>query len=1114
MDSDSEEKNTGVYENMDGYESSIRPDFLNSTSKNDEDSEESSSGTSDRAKNILKSGENAAAKKGLEVGLNAATGGAAGTALKAAEKAGVTDSLMSGLGGLMGKKGEGGILKGGGSLKKAAPLLIVLILTIYAISSFGGQWLFFEGFRNRMREESNSTVVSTKGRTDAMINDVQLGDGGGTSKYGDVAFNDMGMSDSQIEDFAELGITYRENGGEKALVVGNLNSPEMVVVSDSKLSTLGGTVLADSENVASDSSSNNAEQISLEDRKAEILARLDIAADTGSVVGFSDAMNNWQFKQRYMTATNSYRGDISGWYNESQELTQHRTSVSRNNFKDFKLSSDNKTNEDAFVEIAESLNAATDKSDLGDKSLKERVEEVASKSDNPQCGVSSAATDIEGVINADQTARQVSASSLMMEAIDKTVAGYGNEAPLNAIMNIFVRSGAADTAGIHHLFGKSTLDQGDDGVLSVSAQANIGGNGTANLAAGNEDDIRGCYYEGNVNEYHGEGVIVKIGSMFKRIGNWISSKWSSLKNLLGGLIENDASVASSVLDQTAEKFEQNRTQTYFSGEDTKVLGEAMRNATERMYGEHAKGAGQATGDAGAVKINYREHQEIIAEQAEYDQLTKNPFDTSSRYTFLGSIAYNFVPLLSSAQTTSLSSVVGGMSGVLGDAIASLSPTSSAASEVKFSQSIGDCVKSNSVAAVSSAYCNDYRNTDLSMLDKTAVEIFDNTVEMRFDDGGYVFGNEESFTYDSDGVERNRDKSDPDYGDGPLNPEENNLDAYWGDGGGFSANGSRPHGCESDWVIAHFDEQGNRYYYYDQPTEWKYSRSTNYEYDGYQSGWPNRTKDGEEGREEAKNDDDPGQCMLDLSINNKTRLPVVNLNGALAQYMIMSGQRTSEVGDADDSIVERLTEIDFTKGRLHPCAVGAERICAEYKENYHWTSDEKVVASSPEMSRWIGGSAFVYYTQDFGSMKTGISEADMDKRFRDPTNGDAYFWEENKWYQAYVEMQEWMESARLIDTSDAFTTVARYYEENPLDNSYEGIIARYSGMSKERVVAVIDLLEYVAFLNEYDPTNLYPLPAPIPEMIQYDNGEIVAQTERIIQLSGIVYDELRNRAVTV
>ncbi|MBQ3325825.1 hypothetical protein IJG79_01595 [Candidatus Saccharibacteria bacterium] len=1119
MDSESEEdQNTGVYKNMEGYESSIRPDFLGSANSNEESEEsEESGGGSSAARDILRNGERAAAKKGLEAGLNAATGGAAGTALKAAEKAGATDAAMNAAGGLAGAGGKGAALKAGGALLvKSAPIIAVVVIVGYAIVSFGGQWLFPDGFRNRMREDNNSTVVSTTARTDAMINNVQLGNGGGTSKYGDVVFNDMQMSEDQIENFAETGITYRNNGGEKALVVGDVNSPEMIVVSDGRISAINGAQLADGDDVSSDSSSNNS-QISIEEQKQQILSNLGIAANTGAVVGFSDAMNNSNFKQRYIVATKTYRGDISGWYNENQELTQKRTGVSRNNFKDFKLSSNNEENETAFLEIAKNLSAAQEESAIGDKSLKERINEVAGNSENPQCGVSSAATDIEGVINADQTARQISASSLMMEAIDKTVAGLGNEAPLTAIMNIFVRSGAADTPGIHNLFGDSRFSQSDEGVLSVSAQANIGGNGTADLSAGDEAQIRQCFYEGNVINNDGGGVIVKIGSMFKRIGGWISSAFDGIKNLLGRIIGNPmgVGVASSVLDKTADKFDQNRQQTYFSGEDTKVLGEAMRNATEKMYGEHAKGAGQTTGDAGAVKLTYRAHQEIIAEQAEFDQQTKSPFDVTSRHTFLGSIAYNLIPLATSTQASSLSSAIGTMGTMFGNAMSSLLPTSSAVSETGLQVSQGDCPKSNSIVAMSNNYCNDYYNTDLSTTDKTAVEIFDKAAEMRFDKNGYRFGTEESINYDKDGQPKNRTTDDPDYGDGPLNPDEKNYDAHWGDKGGISANGSVPHGCESDWKRADYtDAQGNVYYYYDQPIEWTYSRITNFEYVGYKSGWPNRTKTGGVGREEAKNDVDPGQCMLDLAIDEKTRQPIVNLNGALGQFMIMSGQRSSEWGDSDDSIISRLTKIDFTKGRLHPCKVGAEDLCDYYTKEWGWSDKQGDVASSPVMSRWIGGSAFTYYTKDLGNINTGFSEGEIAERFYDPTNNGQAFWEENKWYQAYVEMQEWMEAAQLINTSGSYDALARYYKENPLDNSYEGIIARYSGMSKERVIAVLDLMQYVAFLDRYDATNLYPLPVPTSEMIKYDNNEIVAQSEKVIQLSAIVYDELRNRVVTV
>ncbi len=1112
MDEDTSDSNSlGMYENMEGYESGIRPDFL---SDNSTDGEEDARGDSERgskAKTMLRDGERTAVNKGLEAGVNAATGGVGGSALRAAEKAGEnrTSAGNGSIKATIGGKGKEGGLSGKsanlmGMIKKSAPLIFIIALVIFAITSFSGQWLFPDAFRNREREDNNSTVVSTNNRSDALLNNTQLY-GDEISKYGDVVFNDMQFSKDQIRNFEETGLYYRDSGGERALLVGSKEAPQLVVVSDKKLGLDNGEQLAEIDGVVSDEYSDGSEMISLEERKTEILARLDIAADAGSVVGFTEAMEDWNFKRRYIVSTQTWRGDISGWFNESQEITQERTATSRDNFHDFVLSDNNEENETAFLEMAAELNAAEEESDVGDKSLKERVKEVAEKSKNPQCGASSAAADIEGVLNADQTARQVSASSLMMEAIDKTLAGAGDKAPLTAIMNIFVRSGAADTGGIHDLFGSGDLDQGDENLLSVSSQANIGGNGTANLNAGNNEEIRSCFYEGNTNEYNGDGgVIVKIGSMFKRIGGWIRSAIDGFKNLIGRLFGNgNAGVAEAVLKDTVEKYEENKELRYFTGEDTNVLGEAMRNATEKMYGEHAKGAGQTTGDAGAAKLTYRAHQEVIAEQAEFDQKTKNPFDVTSQHTFLGSIAYSLIPTAMSAGVTSLTSMVGNISNVIGNAASSLLPTSSAVSETGLQVSQGDCPHSNSVVAVSNAYCNDYYNSDLAMGQETAVNIYDTVVELRYDTKGYVYRNEDG----------GKTADEPDYGDGPINPIEDSLSSHWGEKGPAKP-GTTPHGCESDWKIWHNPEDPDHIYYdYDEPIEWSYSRATNFEYDGYESGWRNRKKGGIEGMEDAKNDDAPGECVLDLSIDERTRQPVINLNGALAQFLLASGQRTSEWGATDDSITERLTEVDFTKGRLHPCAVGAD-VCQEYETKYGWTNDQDKTAASAIMSRWIGGTAYVYYTQDIGTINTGLDPAKIDELFRDPTMNDEYFWEENKWYQAYVEILEWMEAAQIIKTSSSYEAVARYYKDNPLDNSYEGIIARYSGMSKERVAAVVDLFQYVAFLAKYDPTDLYPLPAPQIETIQYDNGEIVAQAEQVIQTAGIVYDELRNRTIAV
>ena len=138
----------------------------------------------------------------------------------------------------------------------------------------------------------------------------------------------------------------------------------------------------------------------------------------------------------------------------------------------------------------------------------------------------------------------------------------------------------------------------------------------------------------------------------------------------------------------------------------------------------------------------------------------------------------------------------------------------------------------------------------------------------------------------------------------------------------------------------------------------------------------------------------------------------------------------------------------------------------------------------------------------------------DEIFNDPTRSGAKHWEETRLYQAYTGILSYLEAIDKVGSASTSDAVLAYYEQHPLDQSYAGVIARYSGLKKDTVIAVLDLVNYSEFLANYDPTNLYPLPAPKPETIEYDNGEIVAEAEKAITISAVVYDELRNRTVTV
>lgn len=997
-------------------------------------------------------------------------------------------------------------LKLAGKAKKLAPLLIVVVVVIalWGVASFIGQFLFPFGFKSRMTEDWNSTNASSAARTDAMMEEQMTCEE--DPEFSDTVYSDIGFSESQKKSFESAGLGYKQDGCTTVLTFTDSDGTEKYVTSNGNLSQYmnGGEAVADGGDVVSDS---GAEIISEDEAKTQILDNMQIAAEPSQVMSFSEAMNNTTFKNAYITATKWWRGDTSGWFTEMTETVMQRLGISRNNYNGFEVTGDEKTDREAFLELAKSKASASEESDIGDKSLMERVKEVAEESDDRtrECGVSSAFNDVEGVISADQTARQVSAGSLWLEAIDKTMAGEGNSAPLSVANNIVVSSGGANAQGVTQLFGNSVVEQSNKLVQKVSAQAH--GN-NADLSSGLDmDKYRGCIYIGNTNVHDNSGAVAKIGSVFKRIGSWISGAVSSASNIITSIIDlafggkGSSETAEGALSGIVNDYEQMKNQSYFNGEDTDLIGEALVSAGERIFNEKAKSAGQVIGDESALLASYRANQEILAEEAEYDRATKSPLDITSKNTFLGSIAHSLIPFATSQESISLTSTAQNLGSLISNSVSSLLPTSQAISEAQVVR--GDCVLSNNIGAVSNEHCNNYYNSDLELSKTSATNILNQVARLRYDENGYVIRSK---------VEKNTlgvrsyvdlDSDDPNYGTGPLNPAEGNA-------------------CAFDWV-----KNLDGSYDMNQPIAWRYSRYTNFEYEGYQSGWHNRTSSGTVGIEDAKNDVDPEQCVLDVKVSDDKQ-PVINMNGALGMFILMSGQRGSEWGSADDQNLQILLKSDFTKGRLHPCYVDSDECESDTYVKLGWSSKsedidlnnlftdkktrfEAITAKSSDMSRWIGGSAFLDFNNNLGNLKE-LGGIDSDERFKDSTRGGDFFWNEMKYYQAYVEMLEWMESVGMVNKSTATVAVNQYYDENPLDNSYAGVIARYSGMSKERVVAVLDLMEYVAFLNEYDPVALFPTPMAVPDKVRYDNDEIVAQAKVILLSTNALYADLRNRTV--
>ena len=245
------------------------------------------------------------------------------------------------------------------------------------------------------------------------------------------------------------------------------------------------------------------------------------------------------------------------------------------------------------------------------------------------------------------------------------------------------------------------------------------------------------------------------------------------------------------------------------------------------------------------------------------------------------------------------------------------------------------------------------------------------------------------------------------------------------------------------------------------------------------------------------DVDPADVIDKLSDNFKdTDSDAENVqikgNSDLAKYILYCSNRTSSFGIADQNItndIMNFADVHTESSAINTvsnAAIGAVPIIGDLID---------VVQNSEALANYgyVTGEACV-------------------------TNNDTTFsvspnWSTAQYYQRFIEDQTLAESMGLIEKSAVTAFLDEYYEENPLDNSYEGILARYSGLTKDTVVAILDVAEYYDYIASIDHDGVMSFTeSPLeeaPSAISIDSSN-TNLSENIISVHAIVYDELRYR----
>ena len=735
------------------------------------------------------------------------------------------------------------------------------------------------------------------------------------------------------------------------------------------------------------------------------------------------AESDTTFNRKFTAASQTWRGQFANWFGGRTNEFLKNNKMTRNLWKDYKQKASeaeasgksrlevikemigNKVNggEGGGVSRREGVtdddgNRQSTGSTSSEGNSKVDAQNITSKLDSIKSKISGGANvgcavvDFIGIVSlmvaAQEASQIIGITTSYMEAVDKTKAGHGDEAPINEIAHtlndqtkadheILVSGdggGASDngnymainaksesvegktksamqSAGMAALFGNGIADPSDPSVqsfnLTSSANTILGGLGigvgafqactvgrAAAAVASIGMDVAGCLLSACL------GTIIKGVAIGATMGLAIAGVITMITPWLTNTLERD--LVSSL-----------------AGED---LGNAIVSGGNMYQGFVHK----SNGGSLATERKYRDfaivQTQVIAKEAQQERTTLSPFDMTSKNSFMGSLMHQLMTLNTSS---SLMSTLTSASSVISSSMTSLSPSTSAvASEIaenipNMSTYEQTCPYLASIGAIGDSFCNPYTVTDF------------NTIEMNPDD-----------------------------------------------------------------VIQTVDNLGG-----------------------------------------LSNVGDGGNVTIDK-------------NSDLMNYIVYCGDRTSAFGVADQSIASNFKS--STGNPTLDTVVGSAPIMGDLMDIYDAGAVQSHIG-------YISGESCVATDNEYADLGSGAAN-----------------WSTAKYYQRFIEDQSLAESMGIIEKSAVAVALEDYYKENPLDESYEGQLARWSGLDKETVTDLLDVIAYYDYINNYDPSDRYAFGAPVVDEsvkpLDFKNNMVM--DSMTVALEGIVYQDIRNRNYAV
>ena len=228
------------------------------------------------------------------------------------------------------------------------------------------------------------------------------------------------------------------------------------------------------------------------------------------------------------------------------------------------------------------------------------------------------------------------------------------------------------------------------------------------------------------------------------------------------------------------------------------------------------------------------------------------------------------------------------------------------------------------------------------------------------------------------------------------------------------------------------------------------------------------------------------------------VPEIQEGSNLAKYIHLCAEKESPYGYADQNAISYIEDDYSTGNTIADSVIGSVPVLGDIID----------AASNDEVIKNLGyvtGAACVTGYQD-----NGVTNEKSGKYY---SFDQTATWEENKQYQRFIENDRQAYIEGDIEESAVNKFLSRYYEEHPLDNSFEGIISRRSGLTKANVVSILNLLEVSDFVASYEPSSLSPTPQnqePDSPVIDYLPKNDLFNNDYFAVLMNLFFDDRRIR----